>query len=101
MEYIRMETQYVTGVPETIGGSGDPSPITALGVFMGIKAAVKEFYGNDSITGRSVIVQGIGHVGEQLLKLLRDENAKVYASDINEDALQRTAKKIWRAGRSK
>jgi len=93
MEYIRMETQYVTGVPETIGGSGDPSPITALGVFMGIKAAVKEFYGNDSITGRSVIVQGIGHVGEQLLKLLRDENAKVYASDINEDALQRTAKK--------
>jgi leucine dehydrogenase len=93
MEYIRMETQYVTGVPETIGGSGDPSPITALGVFMGIKACVKEIYGNDNLTGKSVIVQGIGHVGENLVKLLRDENAKVYASDINEDRLGQVAKK--------
>src|SRR5471032_1469729 len=75
MEYIRMETTHVTGVPETIGGSGDPSPISALGVFMGIKACIKELYGNDHLTGRSVIVQGIGHVGEQLVKLLREENA--------------------------
>ncbi|CAN5336648.1 Glu/Leu/Phe/Val dehydrogenase [soil metagenome] len=93
MEYIRMETQYVTGVPETIGGSGDPSPITALGVFMGIKACVKEVFGNDTMAGRSVIVQGIGHVGENLLKLLRDENVKVYASDINEDRIGLVAKK--------
>jgi leucine dehydrogenase len=93
MEYIRMETQYVTGVPETIGGTGDPSPITALGVFMGIKACVKELYGNDSLTGKSVIVQGIGHVGENLVKLLRDENAKVYASDINEERVGQVAKK--------
>src|SRR5471030_1231093 len=93
MEYIRMETQYVTGVPETIGGSGDPSPISALGVFMGIKACVKELYGNDNLTGRSIIVQGIGHVGENLVKLLRDENAKVYASDINEERLGQIAKK--------
>src|SRR6201991_1245326 len=75
MEYIHMETQYVTGVPESIGGSGDFSPITALGVFMGIKAAVKELYGNDSLAGKSVVVQGIGHVGENLVRLLRDENA--------------------------
>ena len=93
MEYIRMETQYVTGVPETIGGTGDPSPITALGVFMGIKACVKQLYGNDSLTGRSIIVQGIGHVGENLVKLLRDENAKVYASDINEERVGQVAKK--------
>jgi len=93
MEYIRMETQHVTGVPETIGGSGDPSPITALGVFMGIKACVKEYYGNDSLTGKSIIVQGTGHVGEKLIKLLRDENAKVYASDINDDAVGQIAKK--------
>jgi leucine dehydrogenase len=93
MEYIRMETQHVTGVPETIGGSGDPSPITALGVFMGIKACVKELYGNDSLTGKSVIVQGIGHVGENLVKLLRDENAKVYASDINDERVGQIAKK--------
>src|ERR1700710_3021167 len=84
MEYIRMETQHVTGVPESIGGSGDPAPIAALGVFMGIKACVKELYGNDTLAGRSVVVQGIGHVGENLVRLLRDENAMVYVSDINE-----------------
>jgi len=93
MEYIRMETQYVTGLPETIGGSGDPTPIAAQGVFMGIKAAVKELYGNDNLTGKSVIVQGIGHVGENLVKLLRDEKAKVYVSDINEERLSQVAKK--------
>src|ERR1700754_4316033 len=75
MEFIRMETQHVMGIPESIGGSGDFSPITALGVFMGIKAAVKELYGNDSLAGKSVVVQGIGHVGENLVRLLRDENA--------------------------
>jgi leucine dehydrogenase len=93
MEYIRMETQHVTGVPESVGGSGDPAPIAALGVFMGIKACVKELYGNDNLAGKSVIVQGIGHVGENLVKLLRDEKAKVYASDINEDSIGAIAKK--------
>lgn len=93
MEYIRMETQYVAGIPESIGGSGDPAPVAAKGVFMGMKACVKELYGNDSLAGKSVIVQGIGHVGENLVKLLRDENAKVYASDINEDRLRQIAKK--------
>ncbi|HWD87599.1 MAG TPA: Glu/Leu/Phe/Val dehydrogenase [Mucilaginibacter sp.] len=93
MEYIRMETQHVMGVPESIGGSGDPSPITALGVFMGIKAAVKELYGNDTLAGRSVVVQGIGHVGENLVRLLRDENAMVYVTDINEERIVQVAKK--------
>ena len=93
MEYIRMETQYVAGVPETMGGSGDPSPITALGVFMGIKACVKELYGSDTLTGKSVIVQGIGNVGENLVKLLRDENVKVYISDINEERTGQVSKK--------
>jgi leucine dehydrogenase len=93
MEYIRMETSYVTGVPESLGGSGDPSPIAARGVLMGIKACVKEQYGNDSLAGRSVVVQGIGHVGENLVKLLREENAKVYITDINEDRVRQVAKK--------
>src|ERR1700749_782559 len=90
-EFIAAE--HVAGMPETIGGAGDPAPIAALGVFMGIKASVKELYGNDNLTGRSVIIQGIGRVGENLVKLLRDENAKVYASDINEDLLRQVAKK--------
>ena len=93
MEYIRMETQHVTGVPETIGGSGDPAPIAAMGVFMGIKASVKELFGTDSLTGKSVIVQGIGQVGENLVKLLREENVKVYISDINEEQTARVSKK--------
>ena len=93
MEYIRMETQYVTGIPESIGGSGDPTPVAARGVYMGIKGCLKELYGNDNLAGRSVAVQGIGHVGENLVKLLRDENAKVYVSDINDDRLHQVAKK--------
>ncbi|MFB0494544.1 leucine dehydrogenase [Mucilaginibacter sp. OAE612] len=93
MEYIKMETSHVTGAPENIGGSGDPSPITALGVLMGIKACVREMYGSDSLTGKSVIVQGIGHVGENLVRLLRDENVKVYASDINEERVSQISKK--------
>jgi leucine dehydrogenase len=93
MEYIRMETQYVTGVPEVLGGSGDLSPVTAKGVFMGIKACVKEMFGTDSLAGRTVAVQGTGHVGENLVNLLRAENAKVYISDINEEHLVKVAKK--------
>ena len=93
MEYIRMETEHVTGVPESLGGSGDPSPVTAKGVFMGIKACVKEQFGNDSLAGKSIAVQGIGHVGENLVQLLREENAKVYVSDIDEERLQQVAKK--------
>jgi leucine dehydrogenase len=93
MEYIRMETQYVTGVPESIGGSGDPTPVAARGVYMGIKGCLKELYGNDNLAGKSVVVQGTGHVGENLVKLLREENAKVYVSDIDEDRLRQVAKK--------
>jgi leucine dehydrogenase len=93
MEYIRMETKHVTGIPESIGGSGDPSPVTARGVFMGIKASVKEFFGNDSLAGKSIAVQGIGHVGETLVGLLRNESAKVYVSDINEERLGQIAQK--------
>ncbi|MDB5031771.1 Glu/Leu/Phe/Val dehydrogenase dimerization domain-containing protein [Mucilaginibacter sp.] len=93
MEYIRMETQHVAGLPESIGGGGDPAPIAAMGVFMGIKASVKELFGTDSLTGKSVIVQGIGHVGENLVRLLRDENVKVYVSDINEEQSRQVSKK--------
>jgi len=93
MEYIRMETQYVTGYPETMGGSGDPSPITARGVLMGMKACVREQFNTDTLAGRSVLVQGVGHVGEILVRLLRDENVKVYVSDINEERVRQVSKK--------
>ena len=93
MEYIRMETQHVTGIPESMGGSGDPSPVTAYGVLLGMKAAANERWGNDSLKGKKVSVQGIGNVGEHLVKHLTDEGAKVYITDINQEKLKEVAAK--------
>lgn len=93
MEYIRMETQHVTGVPESIGGAGNPAPFTAKGVYLGIKASVKEVFGTDELAGRSVVVQGTGNVGEHLVELLRNDNVDVYVSDINDDRMRVIARK--------
>lgn len=88
MEVISMETKYVSGLPQTMGGSGDPSPVTAYGVYLGMKAAAKEKYGSDSLAGKKVAVQGIGNVGENLVKHLTKEGAKVYITDINAEKLK-------------
>lgn len=93
MEQVKMETDYVTGLPVSLGGSGDPSPVTAYGVFMGMKAAVKEQYGKDGISGLKVMVQGVGHVGEHLVKYITDEGGKVLISDINEKRLAEVSEK--------
>lgn len=93
MEYVHMETDHVTGIPESMGGSGDPSPITAHGVYMGMKACVKERYGNDSLKGKKIAIQGVGHVGEYLIEYVSKEGAKVYINDIDEEKLAYVAKK--------
>ncbi|HEX8349878.1 MAG TPA: Glu/Leu/Phe/Val dehydrogenase dimerization domain-containing protein [Hymenobacter sp.] len=85
MEYIRMETRHVAGLPESSGGSGDPSPVTAYGVYMGMKAAAKKAYGNDSLAGKRVALQGVGHVGLYLLEHLTKEGAQVVLTDYYED----------------
>jgi len=85
MEFINLETKSVTGIPEYNGGSGDPSPFTAYGTFLGIKASVFKRYGNDSLEGKKVAVQGVGHVGEYLVKHLVDAGAKVIITDISAD----------------
>lgn len=92
MEYIKMETNFVSGLPESMGGSGDPSPVTAYGVYLSMKASAKEKWGNDSLSGKKVVVQGIGHVGENLVKHLIKEGAKVYINDINEERLKVVSK---------
>ena len=92
MEYVRMETKHVTGIPKSMGGSGDPSPVTAFGVFMGMKASAKYKWGSDNLNGRIVLVQGIGHVGENLVKHLSDDGAKVIINDINEKRLAQISK---------
>jgi len=85
MEHVRLETKHVVGLPEYLGGSGDPSPVTAYGVYMGMKASQKELSGNDSLTGKKVVVQGVGHVGEYLVEHLVKEGADVTICDIYED----------------
>lgn len=92
MEYIRMETKYVTGLPQSMGGGGDPSPVTAYGVYLSMKAAAKERWGSDSLEGKKVGVQGIGHVGESLVMHLTKEKAKVFITDINEERLKTVSK---------
>ncbi|MEZ4829583.1 MAG: Glu/Leu/Phe/Val dehydrogenase [Bacteroidia bacterium] len=93
MEYIRMETPYVTGLPVERGGSGDPSPVTAYGVYLGMKAAIKVQTGNDSLEGKKVLVQGVGHVGSYLVDHLVKENARGYIYDIYPDILAQVAKR--------
>lgn len=91
MEYIAMETKHVTGLPESMGGGGDPSPVTAYGVYMGMKASAAFAWGNDSLAGKKILVQGVGHVGENLVKNLVKENAVVYITDINEEQLKKVS----------
>jgi len=93
IEYIFMETKHVAGKPESLGGGGDPSPVTAYGTYMGIKAAAKEAYGHDSLNGKRVVVQGVGNVGESLVKHLTHEGAKVFVADIHEDRLKEVVNK--------
>ncbi|MDQ3392563.1 MAG: leucine dehydrogenase [Bacteroidota bacterium] len=93
MEYISMETNHVTGLSETLGGGGDPSPVTAYGTYLGMKAAAKKVYGSDSLLGKRIAVQGVGQVGTHLVELLLKENAKVYITDLSIEKLEDTAKK--------
>lgn len=85
MEYVYMETPWVTGIPKGYGGSGDPSPYTAHGVLMGMKAAVKERLGVDSLAGLRVSVQGLGNVGSHLVKYLAKDKAVVKIADIDKE----------------
>jgi leucine dehydrogenase len=87
MDLIRDITPYVTGISEAKGGSGNPSPVTAYGVYMGMKAAAKFQFGTDKLEGKKILVQGIGHVGETLVGLLVADGALVQITDINEARL--------------
>jgi leucine dehydrogenase len=85
MEFIREETPHVVGLA---GRSGDPSPVTALGVYRGMKACAQVAYGSDDLSGKTVTVQGTGHVGYYLCKHLHEEGAKLIVSDIDNDKLK-------------
>ncbi|RVU54668.1 Glu/Leu/Phe/Val family dehydrogenase [Anaerosphaera multitolerans] len=87
MDWIYTETDYVVGTSTKPGTSGNPSPVTAHGIFFGLKAAVKEAFGSDNLSGRSVVVQGTGNVGLLLVEKLISEGAKVYVADLNEESV--------------
>ncbi|SDQ51943.1 leucine dehydrogenase [Virgibacillus subterraneus] len=89
MDLIHMETDFVTGISPEFGSSGNPSPVTAYGVYKGIKAAAMEAYGNDSLEGKTVAVQGVGNVAYTMCEYLHEEGAKLIVTDINKEAVQR------------
>lgn len=94
MEYIFMETPWVTGIPKAFGGSGDPSPYTAHGVYMGIKACAYEKFKSDDIKGMRVAVQGLGNVGYHLVEYLADAGAQLIVADIDDEKTKRVVEKF-------
>lgn len=93
MVTIKEVTKHVTGLPEEMGGGGNPSPVTGFGVYKGIKASAKFKWGDDNLKGRTVLVQGIGNVGETVVKHLTEEGAKVYIYDIFEQRVAEVSAK--------
>ena len=91
MVLVKKETNFVTGLPVDMGGGGNPSPVTAYGVYMGIKASSKYLWGTDNLYSKKVLVQGVGHVGENLVKHLTEEGANVIINDINKSNLKRVS----------
>lgn len=93
LDIMATKSQYVVGTSKK-GSGGDPSPITAYGVYKGIKAASRFKFGSENLAGKKIIVQGLGHVGYSVAKYLRSEDAKVYATDLREDTLNQFAKEL-------
>ena len=86
MEYIRLETPHVAGL---MGLSGDPSPVTAYGVYMGMKATAKVHWGTDDLSGRTILVQGAGKVAYYLSRHLHAEGARIVVTDIDGEKVKR------------
>jgi leucine dehydrogenase len=94
MDLIRRETPFVTGVSPALGGSGDPSPVTATGVFEGLRACAQELWNDPSLSGRRVAVQGVGKVGYHLVKHLVEAEAEVIVADVDVDAVARAVNEL-------
>ena len=89
LEYVRQETRHVTGLSVSLGGSGDTSIMTGLGLYMGMKACAEEVWGNDGLRGKTVAVQGFGKVASHLCEHLMEEDVHVVVTDVFDDALDR------------
>lgn len=94
MDIIDEVTPWVTGVSPERGGSGDPSPVTAVGVLAAMRATLRELDGSPDLAGRVVAVQGTGHVGSRLAALLVDAGARVIVADLNHERASTVADRI-------
>lgn len=92
MAFAAEETKYVSGLSTGKAASGDPSPVTAKGVFLGLKAAALRAFGTDDLNGRHIAVQGVGHVGGYLCGHLANAGARLTITDVNAEALDAVAK---------
>jgi leucine dehydrogenase len=92
MAFAAEETKFVSGLSTGKAASGDPSPVTAKGVFLGIKATALRAFGTDDLNGRHIAVQGVGHVGAYLCGHLAKAGAKLTITDVNTEALETVAK---------
>lgn len=89
MDLINLETEYVAGTASGKGASGNPSFVTAYGIYVGMKASAKEAFGTDSLKGKKVAIQGVGNVAYTLCEHLHEEGAELFVTDINKEAVQR------------
>ncbi len=94
MEWIYSETKFVTGIPKALGGSGNPSPVTGYGVYMGVKACAKKAYGSDSLEGKKIAVQGAGNVASAFSRHAAKEGASLFITDIYEDKAKELAEEV-------
>ena len=93
MQIAREETAYVAGLDEGAAASGDPSPITARGVYLGIRETAKRAFGTDDLSDRIIAVQGVGSVGGHVCQYLAEAGAKLIVTDIDDGALAAVAKR--------
>ena len=89
LEYIHQTTDHVLGLPTTVGGSGDTSIMTGLGVYMGMKACAREVWGSDSLRGKKVSIQGFGKVATKMAEHLMQDDAQLVVTEVYAEALDR------------
>ena len=89
LEYVHQETDHVVGLPTTMGGSGDTSVMTGLGLYMGMKAGARAAWGSDSLNGKTVAMQGFGKVAFNTAHHLLKEDARLVVTDVYPGALDR------------
>ncbi len=94
MDIIQQETDYVTGVSPEFGGGGNPAPVTAYGVYMGMKATAKQAWGDDALEGKTIAVQGMGNVAFNLCRYLYEEGARLIVTDIHKPSVKRAVEKF-------